>query len=225
MDERYLMAMKGVSRRQQFEVAEVGAQHDDTAARIAPLELIPVLKALVGHAHDEPAMEKSGQAYVLGGAAPQVQVGGAYNTPAVALAALRKRDRQVYHPDRHMAAVSQVNDIAAEHSDWIQNKIGQQAERGHDGAHQLEEQPVLSPELEPGQRRTLARGAGCSRSPGGIVSDGGRIAGGGDVRAGWRGGRGRGCLLPRGVDEARGHRLCCSRLGALAITTRPESVT
>src|SRR6185437_10752081 len=221
MDERYLMAMKGVSRRQQFEVAEVGAQHDDTAARIAPLELIPVLKALVGHAPDEPTMEKSGQAYVLGAAAPQVQIGGAHNTPAVALAALRKRDREVYHPDRHMATVNQVGDIAAEHSERIQNKIGQQAERGHDSAHQLEQQPVPPSELEPGKRRAHPRGAGCWHSLGGLVSDGSRIA----VGAGWRGGRSGGHLLPRGVDEARGHRLCRSRLGALAITTRPESVT
>src|SRR5690242_20335597 len=39
MDEGYLMAVKSVGGSQKFEVAEVGAEHDDAAARIAPFQL------------------------------------------------------------------------------------------------------------------------------------------------------------------------------------------
>ena len=123
MDEGYLMAVKCVSGRQQLEVAEMGAEYDDAAARIAPLELVPVVEAFVGHASDEPAIEKSGQAHVLGAAAAQIQVGGAHDAPAFAQAAVRKRDRQIYHPDRHVAAVKQIADITAEHPERIQNEI------------------------------------------------------------------------------------------------------
>src|ERR1700687_1049353 len=61
MHEGYLMAVHRVRRRQQLEVSEVGAEHDDAAARIGTLDLVPVMKALIGHAPDEPAMKKPGQ--------------------------------------------------------------------------------------------------------------------------------------------------------------------
>src|SRR5260370_17110346 len=101
-------------------------------------------------------MENPGQAYVFGRPAAQVDIGGAQDALAFALTAFGKRDRQIYHPDRDVAAVKPVADKTAEHPERIQNEIGQQAERVDPGAHQLKQQPVLAAQLEPRERWTLA---------------------------------------------------------------------
>ena len=165
-------------------------------------------------------------------AAAQVDIGGAQDALAFALTAFGKRDRQIYHPDRDVAAVKPVADKTAEYPERIQNEIGQQAERVDPGAHQLEQQPVLAAQLEPRERWTLARDAARGRSLGRVVADNRVVSGSGRVVAASRlvsgsggvdsGGR---RLFHRGAGEALCHRLCRSRLGALAITTRPESVT
>src|SRR5579872_5471490 len=82
MDERYLMTVKRMRRCQKLEIAEVRAEHDEAAPRIALFEFVPVMETFVADAPDETAMEKPRQTQPLGAAAAQVQVRGAYDTAA-----------------------------------------------------------------------------------------------------------------------------------------------
>ena len=158
MDQGYLMAVQGVRRRQKFEVAEVGAEHDDAAARIAAFEFFPVLEALVGD-----TVRRAGDRKTRPGARTRRRCGPGSDRRSRTMrrrsCSLRsgKRDRQIDHRDRHVAAIQQKAEITAQHPEPIQNKIGQQAERDHDRAHQLEQPPVLAAQLESGKRRALAR--------------------------------------------------------------------
>ena len=229
MDQGYLITMHRVRRRHKLEISEVRAEHDDAACRVASLDLVPVVKALVGHAPDEPAMKKPGQADVLGAAAAQVHVRGAQDAPAFALAAVGKRDRQIVHPDRHVAAVKQVAEITAEHPERIQNEIRQQAERdaawrASIGTAASPMRPSLSPAsgrpLARRHRRTEASGAS-SRRERALAALRGRQK----QPRGVRGISGAASVFIVARARPRSHRLCRSRLRALAITTRPESVT
>src|SRR5258708_13368246 len=94
-------------------------------------------------------MEKPGQAYVFGRPGAKVDIGGAQDALAFALTAFGKRDRQIYHPDRDVAAVKPVADKTAEYPERIQNKIGQQTDRVDPGAPHLQQQPVLAAQLSP----------------------------------------------------------------------------
>src|SRR6266851_5946604 len=108
-------------------------------------------------------MEKSPKSGVLGGAPAKINVGGPEDAPALRLAALRKRDREIFHPDSHMPAVEQITDIPARDAERVENEVRDQADGVQHPQHQVEEQLALEIELESRQAVELLRRIARSR--------------------------------------------------------------
>src|SRR5712692_7007629 len=109
-------------------------------------------------------MEKSAQPDVLGGAAAKIDVGGPEDAPALRLAALRKRDCEVLHPDFHVPAVEQITDVPARDAERIEHEVRDQADDVQHPQHQVEEQLALEIELESREAVELLRRVARSRT-------------------------------------------------------------
>src|SRR5216683_1579624 len=109
-------------------------------------------------------MEKSPKSEVLGGAAAKINVGGPEDAPALRLAALRKRDCEVLHPDFHVPAVEQIADVPARDAGRIEHDVRDQADGVQHPQHQVEKQLTLEIELESRQAVELLRRVARSRT-------------------------------------------------------------
>ena len=90
MHEADRVTMHRVRDRQQLKVAEMGAQDENAALRIAGLQLVKVFDAVVAHALLKPAVEKAAQPDVFGSGAAEIDVRGAQDS----LCARRAGDRE-----------------------------------------------------------------------------------------------------------------------------------
>src|SRR6266849_1755178 len=109
-------------------------------------------------------MEKSAKSDVLGGAAAKIDVRGPEDAPALRLAALRKRDCEVLHPDFYVPAVEQITDVPARDAERIEHEVRDQADDVQHPQHQVEEQLALEIELESREAVELLRRVARSRT-------------------------------------------------------------
>src|ERR1700737_3739705 len=109
-------------------------------------------------------MEKSAKPDVLGGAAAKIDVGGPEDAPALRLGALRKRDREVLHPDFYVPAVEQITEAPARDAERIENEVRDQADGVQHPQHQVEEQLALEIELQSREAVELPRRVARSRT-------------------------------------------------------------
>src|SRR5579885_2589992 len=105
MPQAYLIAIHGVSRGQQLEVAEVGGQDQDAAPGSAAHALLPLLEAFVAHLAHQAAVKKTTQADVFGAAASEVHIRAAQDAQACLRGEVGKGYFEVAQPDLDVALV------------------------------------------------------------------------------------------------------------------------
>jgi len=114
--------------RQQFEVPQVRRQHQQPVPRVTLLQFLPVVETVVvGDPLLQPSVEEPAQTYVLGGAAAEIDVRPAKDSPPLPLVPFGKRDSEVAHPDSSAPAVDQIAHITAHNPERVQDEVGEQA--------------------------------------------------------------------------------------------------
>ncbi len=99
-----LMPIHRVHRLQQLEIAKMSGQHQDPAAGMAALHLLPQLQPFVAHLTHHPATEKSPQADVLRAAASEIDVGLAQDAAARGRGQVGEGYREILQTDARRGA-------------------------------------------------------------------------------------------------------------------------
>src|SRR5271156_1056877 len=121
------------------------------------MEFVPNVKAIVGDTARQAAVEESAQPNVLGAAAAEVDVRGAQDAHPLGGAFLGECDLEIADPDFPVPLVEAMEDQTAGDSQFVQDEVGQEAERVQRNYQHPEDEPVLEAELNAGAFRSPER--------------------------------------------------------------------
>ena len=228
MNQADLEPMQRMARRQQLETSKVRGQDERALAGVLRREIVPDVEPIVADAARQAPVEESAQPNVLGAGPAKVHVRGAQDAASLRVAQFGKRDLEIADSDSHVTAVEAIDDQTACLSQFVENEVGEQAERVQHSDHQPEDQPILEAQRDARARRDSTRERkvrllrAVSRSAGAAPRFSISPTESSDSRRSSSG------LADEGADT-----IVCgalyntdrSRLGPLGITTRPESVT
>src|SRR5713101_1533072 len=147
MHQAYLKAVQRVARGQHFETAEVRRQDERALAWVPWMQLVPDVEPIVGNAARKAAVEESAQPNVLSARPAKIYVRRAQDALSLGGALFGECDLEIADSDFPVTAVEAMKDQTARDSQFVQDEVGQQAERMQETNEHPENDPILYAQL------------------------------------------------------------------------------